>query len=139
MQILNVDLTNEKSIDASFSARLGDTFIVSDGGRAYMNFGKYRPGGPNGVGVFNGEGAPTSGSYEKEDNNEDNDSSESEDNDSSIPFNYPNDSIYGYLDAVIDSSSAKTLAQPTLLCRKVRRLRLRLVQCYYLGVDNRHT
>ena len=41
-----------------------------------------------------------------------------EDKDSSIPFNYPHDSIYGYLDAVIDSSSAKTLAQPTLLVQE---------------------
>ena len=34
------------------------------------------------------------------------------------PFVYPDDSIYGYLDAVIDSSSAKTLAQPTLLVQE---------------------
>ena len=33
-------------------------------------------------------------------------------------FDYPDDSVYGYLDAVIDSSSAKTLAQPTLLVQE---------------------
>ena len=39
VQILNVDLINNKSIDASFSARIGNTFLVSENGRAYMNFG----------------------------------------------------------------------------------------------------
>jgi len=33
-------------------------------------------------------------------------------------FVYPKNSIYGYLDAVIESSSAKTLAQPTLLVQE---------------------
>ena len=108
VQVLNVDLTNEKSFDASFSARLGDTFIVSDGGRAYMNFGKFRPGGSKGVGVFNGEGPVTPGTYEQEAAGED----------SGAPFNYLKDSFYGYLDSVIDSSSAKTLAQPTLLVQE---------------------
>ena len=105
VQILNVDLTNEKSIDASFSARLGNAFIVSDSGRAYMNFGKFRPGGADGVGIFNGEGSLAPGAYE-------------EDGDLDATFDYPNDSVYGYLDAVIDSSSAKTLAQPTLLVQE---------------------
>ena len=41
VQILNVDLTNEKSIDASFSARIGNAFIVSESGQAYMNFGDF--------------------------------------------------------------------------------------------------
>ena len=36
----------------------------------------------------------------------------------SPPVVYPDNSIYGYLDAVIDSSSAKTLAQPTLLVQE---------------------
>ena len=108
VQVLNVDLTNEKSFDASFSARLGDTFIVSDGGRAYMNFGEFRPGGSKGVGVFNGEGPVTPGTYEQEAAGED----------SGAPFNYLKDSFYGYLDSVIDSSSAKTLAQPTLLVQE---------------------
>ena len=104
VQILNVDLTNEKSIDSSFSARLGDAFIVSDSGRAYMNFGEFRPGGTKGVGVLNGDGPESPGIYEKEK--------------IKVPFSYPKDSVYGYLDAVIESSSAKTLAQPTLLVQE---------------------
>ena len=110
VQVLNVDLTNEKSIDASFSARLGDTFILSDSGRAYVNFGEFRPGGSNGAGIFNGEGPIVPGAYEKEEGGEG--------ENSSVPFAYPKDSIYGYLDAIIDSSSAKTLAQPTLLVQE---------------------
>ena len=110
VQVLNVDLTNEKSIDASFSARLGDTFILSDSGRAYVNFGEFRPGGSNGAGIFNGEGPIVPGVYEKEEGGEG--------ENSSVPFAYPKDSIYGYLDAIIDSSSAKTLAQPTLLVQE---------------------
>ena len=105
VQILNVDLTNEKSFDASFSAKLGDAFIVSDAGRAYMNFGDYRPGASSGTGVFNGEGPLAPGVYERKAKVVD-------------PFDYPKDSVYGYLDAVIESSSAKTLAQPTLLVQE---------------------
>ena len=110
VQVLNVDLTNQKSIDASFSARLGDTFIVSDSGRAYLNFGEFRPGGSEGTSVFNGEGPVAPGSYQIEE--------KGEGGGSSAPFAYAKDSIYGYLDAVIDSSSAKTLAQPTLLVQE---------------------
>ena len=52
VQILNIDLLNDKSIDSSFSARLGDTFIVSESGRAFMNFGAYRPGNQDGTGLL---------------------------------------------------------------------------------------
>jgi type IV pilus assembly protein PilQ len=52
VQILNIDLLNDKSIDSSFSARLGDTFIVSESGRAFMNFGAYRPGNRQGTGLL---------------------------------------------------------------------------------------
>ena len=53
VQILNIDLLNDKSIDSSFSAKLGDTFIVSESGRAFMNFGAYRPGNRQGTGLLN--------------------------------------------------------------------------------------
>ena len=43
VQILNVDLTNDKTIDSSFSARMNGTFLVSDSGKAHMNFGRYKP------------------------------------------------------------------------------------------------
>ena len=50
VQILNVDLSNDKTIDSSFSARMGNTFIVSQSGKAFMNFGDYKPGNEAGTG-----------------------------------------------------------------------------------------
>ncbi len=60
VQILNIDLKNDKDIDSSFSARIGNTFLVSESGRAFMNFGDYRPGSPAGTGLL---GAPGRNSY----------------------------------------------------------------------------
>ena len=55
VQILNVNLNNDELIDSSFSARMGDKFIVSDSGTGHLNFGSSKPGGPSGSGVY-GEG-----------------------------------------------------------------------------------
>ena len=55
VQILNVNLNNDELIDSSFSARMGDTFIVSDSGSGHLNFGQSKPGGPSGGGIY-GEG-----------------------------------------------------------------------------------
>ena len=64
VQILNVDLSNDKSIDASFSARIGNTFIVSESGKAFMNFGDRRPGNSDGTGLLaNGSQYSRPGSY----------------------------------------------------------------------------
>ena len=52
VQILNVSLNNDKSVDASFSARMGDTYIVSQSGKAHMNFGRYKPGNTSGTGLY---------------------------------------------------------------------------------------
>ena len=52
LQILNVSLNNDKSIDSSFSARMGDTYIVSQSGKAHMNFGRYKPGNSSGTGIY---------------------------------------------------------------------------------------
>jgi len=52
LQILNVSLNNDKSVDASFSSRMGDTYIVSQSGKAHMNFGRYKPGNDSGTGVY---------------------------------------------------------------------------------------
>ena len=56
VQILNVNLANDRLLDASFSARMGDTFIVSDSGKGHLNFGQTKPGGPAGSGTY-GQGA----------------------------------------------------------------------------------
>ena len=107
VQILNVDLTNEKSIDASFSAKLGNSFLVSESGRAFMNFGNSKPGDRSGTGVYKGGEFLAPGVYEQ-----------SNEGGGAVTERYPSNSVYGYLEAVIDSSSAKTLAQPTLLVQE---------------------
>jgi len=63
LQILNVSLNNDKSVDASFSARMGDTYIVSENGQAYMNFGRYKPGNSSGTGVYSEGSYGTPGAY----------------------------------------------------------------------------
>lgn len=43
VKILNIDLENDLGISNSFSAKLGNTFIVSDGGAVSVNFGNIAP------------------------------------------------------------------------------------------------
>ena len=52
MQILSVSLNNDKTVDSSFSARMGDTFVVSQSGNAHLNFGRYKPGNTDGTGLY---------------------------------------------------------------------------------------
>ena len=64
VQILNVDLSNDKTIDSSFSARMGNTFIVSKSGNAFINFGDYKPGNEAGTGrLGNNTAFATPGAY----------------------------------------------------------------------------
>ena len=64
VQILNVSLDNDSTIDSSFSAKIGNTFIVSQSGKAHMNFGAYKPGGPSlGAGTYNGSEYVRPGTY----------------------------------------------------------------------------
>lgn len=59
VKILNIDLENDTSIDNSFSARIGNTFIVNNSGQALVNFGTLKPPGENlGSGKFDGSGTP---------------------------------------------------------------------------------
>ena len=64
VQILNVSLNNDKSVDASFSARMGDTYVVSQSGKAHMNFGRYKPGNNSGTGVYEDGEYGTPGAYQ---------------------------------------------------------------------------
>ena len=53
IQILSVTLANDKTIDSSFSAKLGDeAFVVSNSGNAHMNFGSTKPGTTAGTGLY---------------------------------------------------------------------------------------
>ena len=117
VQVLNVDLTNDKSIDSSFSARIGDAFIVSESGRAYMNFGDFKPGTSAGTGMFDGADYNAPGRYDHQAEG-DSGGSEAAASQDLGSFDYPSNSFYGYLDSVIETSSAKTLAQPTLLVQE---------------------
>ena len=63
VQILNVNIANDKFIDSSFSARMGDTFIVSDSGSGHLNFGQYKPGGPSGSGPYGRGASGVPGTY----------------------------------------------------------------------------
>ena len=66
VQILNIDLLNDKSIDTSFSAQIGNTFLVSESGKAFMNFGNQKPGNSSGTGLVgdpNKQQYITPGSY----------------------------------------------------------------------------
>lgn len=63
VQILNVNLENDRFLDSSFSARMGDTFIVSDSGKGHLNFGQYKPGGPAGSGSYGQGDSGLPGTY----------------------------------------------------------------------------
>ena len=45
MQILDVDLNNEKAFDNSFALKTGNTFIVNRSGQMLVNFGDLKPPG----------------------------------------------------------------------------------------------
>ena len=105
VQIMNVDLLNGRTISSNFSSRIGDAFLVSEGGKSYMNFGAFKPGSSSGTGTFKGSNIKQPGRYV-------------EPALTGTPFDYPKNSFYGYLQSAIESSSAKTLAQPTLLVQE---------------------
>ena len=195
VQILNIDLNNIKGVDSSFSAKLGNTFIVSENGQAFMNFGDYRPGNSDGTGLLgNGTQYVEPGSYQAgveqvqgnslvdpfveartrgevdEDGNvtyiqklddlgrpvyvpDTNPAAidglkptiDSQGRPVYVPgkdpsrFAYPEDSVYGYLTAVINSSSTKILAQPTLLVQEGQAADVQTGTSYITGVTTTDT
>ena len=94
VKILDITLDNDAAISNSFAFRYGNNFIVSDRGQLVGSFGSLLPP-RNGV---NGTGYPY--------NFDDPDSNPSQD--------YPKDNFFDVVQALITSSSAKTLASPTL-------------------------
>jgi type IV pilus assembly protein PilQ len=99
VKILDISLDNDAAISNSFAFRYGNNFIVSDRGQLVGSFGSLlpprsdTPGSPGtGAGypyAFNGAPANPGQSY-------------------------PADNFFNVLQALITSSSAKTLASPTL-------------------------
>ena len=127
VQILNVSLENNATIDSSFSSKIGNTFIVSQSGKAHMNFGNYKPGrAKEGTGFYDGEEYVSPGVY---------------------PVYEPDGRIvmltalitpanlYSYLESVVVSSNAKTLAQPTLLVQEGERAIVRSGASVITGVE----
>ena len=175
VQILNVNLDNKNTFDSSFSAKIGDTFIVNESGNAHMNFGAYKPGtSAGGTGMYSGTGYQAPGVYkrdgdlvekvrflpptfEKEDQNGDTifvdhpDKNEPWvertmiDEDGKIIYEkdpyaadrmqYPRNSFYSYVESVIVSSNAKTLAQPTLLVQEGEKAVVRSGESVITGVE----
>jgi len=172
MQILNVTLDNNASIDSSFSAKIGDAFIVSESGKAHMNFGSYKPGAAaGGTGMYSGDGYMTPGMYDRDvdlvpkeryfpsplyiqlddgtyvpnpDPAPNWEPFELVDSDGKLiyekePYSadrmqYPN-SFYSYIESVVISSSAKTLAQPTLLVQEGEKASVRSGESVITGVE----
>lgn len=136
VQILNVDLHNNDTMDASFSSRIGDTFIVSDSGRAFLNFGPYKPGGRQGAGQFDGPGSPYIGAYPVDQDgnplngiNSNRQGADAKNTARSLQlpnplavlanqFQYPQNSFYAFLEAALVESRTELLAEPTLLVQE---------------------
>ena len=168
VKIINVVLDNDKTLDSSFSSRMGDTFIVSKSGKAHINFGKNKPGGSQqGSGDYDGTGYLEPGVYDQPDGfvlrkdfveplvQEQKKIGRGHQDISFVPkfdangqeklipsvdprldgtlvqqydrkgrpiyvkdrqrYKQPDNTFYSYLEAQIESGSAKVLAEPTLL------------------------
>ena len=118
VQILDVSMKNNLDFDNSFSSRIGNTYLVSESGRAFMNFGDYKPGSPFATGVYDGTGYSRPGDYLPGVNEvgellEDLLGDEFDQRD--VSLRYPDDSFYAYLESAIVSSSAKVIAEPMVL------------------------
>ena len=194
VQIMSIDLLNDKSIDASFSSRIGNTFILSDSGKAIVNFGTepgVDPSAPISAdqadSAFVEQKRVVPPFVEKLDDVrtyiDDNGSvvivetpfidpvtkqrvyvPDSNPNASAqlvpvydelgrpvyVPnsnpargqkngFGYPTNSLDGYLEAAIDSSSAKTLASPTLLVQEGEEAQVETGTSVITGVSSTET
>ena len=188
IQILSVSLANDKTLDSSFSAKLGDeAFVVSNSGKAHMNFGSTKPGTTSGTGVYGQGVSGEPGVYSTQDplvqqqraamvpkqiwlpNADGTGGSFQEVFDSNgqpiyVPstnpnskdfvnvvdsngqpvyvkqndparYRQPNNSFYSYLESVIVSSSAKTLAQPTLLIQEGQKAEVETGESVVTGVS----
>ncbi len=199
VQILSVTLNNDESIDSSFSARMGDVFLVSQSGKAHMNFGQNKPSSADATGVYGGSNLMQPGVLpgdsgvpaqivnpsfiplaESAEVVEDRDESgkitgytvlkkpllvngqevyvpdanpnspqqlapvyDKYGREKLVPKrelnSYKDDSFYSYVEAMIQSSSAKTLAQPTLLVQEGETAMVETGQSVITGVSATET
>ena len=92
VKILDVTLDNDAAISNSFAFRYGNNFIVSDKGQLVGSYGSLLPPRGEATGYpYNFPGAQSNPSQ-----------------------SYPRDNFFDVVQALITSSSAKTLASPTL-------------------------
>ena len=97
VQIMNLDLNRNEVLDHSFSARIGDAFLVSQPGEALLNFGVSKSAellGTTSDGEKGGGDSRPSGLHD------------------------PGRSFYSRLEAAIVSSEVNLLAEPTLLVQE---------------------
>ena len=199
VQILSVFLNNDKSIDSSFSARMGDVFLVSQSGKAHMNFGQNKPSSADATGFYDGSNSMQPGVLpgdsgvpaqivnpsfvplaESAEVVEDRDESgkitgytvlkkpllvngqevyvpdanpnspqqlvpvyDKYGREKLVPKrelnSYKDDSFYSYVEAMIQSSTAKTLAQPTLLVQEGETALVETGQSVITGVSATET
>jgi len=99
VKILDISLDNDAAISNSFAFRYGNNFIVSDRGQLIGSFGSLLPPRDAAEGEGTGGGYPYGFP-------------------TTAPSNpsqaYPKDNFFDLVQALITSSSAKTLASPTL-------------------------
>ena len=194
VQIMSIDLLNDKSIDASFSSRIGNTFILSDSGKAVINFGTepgVDPSAPISANQVDSAFVQQNRVVPPFEEKLDDVYTVTSDNggvsvveipfidpvtkqrvyvpdsnpnapDQLVPvydelgrpvyvpnsnpalgqkngFTYPSNSLDGYLEAAIDSSSAKTLASPTLLVQEGEQAQVKTGTSVITGVSSTET
>ena len=109
LKILDVDLTDQKTIDNSFAFRWGNSFIVNNQGELVANFGNLRP--PSTVrGGLPGQFDPTTNASPVTGVGDFNVSPQS--------FFYPKNQFFDFVKAQIISRNTKLLASPTLILQE---------------------
>ena len=123
VQIISIDLDSGTTINSDFSAMAGNAFLVNEGGKAYMNFGVYKPGGSNGTGIIqDGTKVLNPGTYNNAGGG--------------TGYSQPQNSFYSYVQAAINSTNAKTLAQPTLLVQEGQNSVVKTATSVITGVNS---
>ena len=120
VKILDVTLDNDSVIQNDFAFRYGNNFIVNDSGRLVASFGELLPPNSNNFDVI--AGGASSGKPETITVSGDSAAVVSQVvPPSTIPARinpgiaYPKDRVFDFLRAAIESGSAKTLANPTMI------------------------
>lgn len=119
VRILDVTLDNDAAINNSFAFRYGNNFIVSDRGELVGAFGNLLP--PNNENFLKISGEAQSGKPERVTASGDNAQVADTVLEPIAPARinpgtvYPKDNFFDFVRAMITSSSAKTLAAPTLI------------------------